>query len=78
MLHVEEAHRRQGYGALLVGTVTSLLLQQNQSCFAYILAGNEASEQLFQKQGWALADEGAKRKSGTRRNKRLWIFPPSP
>ena len=73
MLHVEEKHRRNGYGFTLVRKATELLERENRERVTFILDGNEASERIFARQGWIKADPTQTKGTGRRRAPRKWI-----
>ena len=73
ILHVDEEHRRQRLGEVLLASATEALQQNKDPAFAFILDGNTASESLFTKLGWNKTYSG-KKKTGGRRAKRLWEY----
>eukprot|EP00986_Skeletonema_menzelii_P005986 scaffold2258_cov144-Skeletonema_menzelii.AAC.15 len=73
ILHVDEDHRRQRLGEMLLSSATKALQQNDVAAFAFILEGNTASESLFTKMGWEKMYSG-KKGTGKRRAKRLWEF----
>ena len=77
ILHTDEEHRRLGLGEVVLQEAMQALLERNQKVFAYIVDNNKPSEALFSKLGWVKADPLAKKGTGSRRAKRLWIYQPS-
>ena len=73
ILHVDEDHRRQRLGEVLLASATKALEQTKDPVFAYIVDGNAASESLFTKLGWSKTYSG-KKGTGKRRAKRLWEY----
>ena len=73
ILHVDEDHRRQRLGEVLLASATKALEQTKDPVFAYIVDGNAASEILFTKLGWSKTFSG-KKGTGIRRAKRLWEY----
>jgi len=73
ILHVDEEHRRQSLGKVLLASATKALQQKNDPAFAFILDGNTASEALFTKLGWERIYSG-KKGTGKRRAKRMWEY----
>ena len=64
ILHVDEEHRRRGFGELLLDRATKALLHRGVPTFAFIFDGNHQSEALFTKLGWVKADTLAKKGTG--------------
>jgi DTW domain-containing protein YfiP/GNAT superfamily N-acetyltransferase len=73
ILHVDEEHRRQRLGEVLLASATKALEQTKDPVFAFIVDGNAASETLFTKLGWSKTYSG-KKGTGKRRAKRLWEY----
>ena len=73
MLYVDPGHRRRGYGNELVRIATEAVEKRGETCWALILEGNEASESLFEKNGYIREDPSLKKKTGRRRANRKWI-----
>ena len=79
ILYVSKEHRGKGYGTALLKEATRMVSKSCNpplECTALIMAGNTASERVFQKVGWVLESPNAKKRSGRRRAKRKWIYPP--
>ena len=72
ILHVDEEHRRQRLGEVLLASATKALEQTKDPIFAFIFDENAASEALFTKLGWSKTYSG--KKGGKRRAKRLWKY----
>jgi GNAT superfamily N-acetyltransferase len=60
ILHVDEDHRRQCLGEVLLASATKALEQTKDPVFAFIVDGNAASESLFTKLGWSKTYSGKK------------------
>ena len=64
ILHVDEAHRRQNLGEILLNEATDALARRGEEIFAFIQDGNKASEALFTKLGWEKANPLGKKGTG--------------
>lgn len=74
ILHIDENHRRRGFGDALLKEASRAVIHRKQPLFAYIVDGNNQSEALFFKQGWVKADPDSIKGTGKRKAKRLWLF----